>query len=131
TAATRRSAWQPARIRRPCCARPWARSRSAASRSSPRPCTTSSSSKWGEPSMHKILMVLRREYLERVRKKSFWVGTLIFPLLMGSLIFGQFALMALNPEEQKKLVLIDETGTVAPVVAERLSDKKLKDGRPE
>ena len=26
--------------------------------------------------MHNVLMIIRREYLERVRKKSFWFGTL-------------------------------------------------------
>lgn len=81
--------------------------------------------------MHKILMVIRREYLERVRKKSFWIGTLIFPILMGSLIFGQFALMALNPEEQKKLAVIDESGAIAPTFTERVATTKLKDGTPE
>ena len=28
--------------------------------------------------MHNILMILRREYLQRVTKKSFWIGTLVF-----------------------------------------------------
>ena len=39
--------------------------------------------------MHKVLMVIRREYLERVKKKSFWIGTMIFPLVMLLLIGGQ------------------------------------------
>ena len=37
--------------------------------------------------MHNILMIVRREYLERVKKKSFWIGTAVFPVLMGGLIF--------------------------------------------
>ena len=31
--------------------------------------------------MRKILMVLRREYLQSVQKKSFWIGTLALPFL--------------------------------------------------
>jgi len=76
-------------------------------------------------------MVIRREYLERVRKKSFWIGTLVFPLFMGFLVFGQFALMMLNPEEQKKIALVDESGAITKVFSEALAKKKLKDGRPE
>jgi ABC-2 type transport system permease protein len=53
-------------------------------------------------------MVIRREYLERVRKKSFWLGTLFFPLLMLGLIF--FLVTLTNVEEQRKIALVDSTG---------------------
>jgi len=47
-------------------------------------CTTSSSSRWGRSRpMHKLRMVIPpARYLDRIRKKSFWLGTLLFPLLM-------------------------------------------------
>ena len=35
-----------------------------------------------------ILLVARREYLERVRARSFAIMTVLIPLLMGGLIFG-------------------------------------------
>ena len=38
--------------------------------------------------MHNIWLIARREYLERVRAKSFLVMTILIPLLMGGLIFG-------------------------------------------
>ena len=38
--------------------------------------------------MHKLLMVIRREYLERVRKRSFWLGTMLLPLLGVGLILA-------------------------------------------
>ena len=80
--------------------------------------------------MHKILMVIRREYLERVKKKSFWIGTAVFPLLMV-LMFGiQFAAMFLNPAEQQTIAFADATGRLFDATARGLDDK-LKDGRPE
>ena len=36
--------------------------------------------------MKKILTVIRKEYLERVRSKSFLIGTLLGPLLMSMFI---------------------------------------------
>jgi ABC-2 type transport system permease protein len=76
-------------------------------------------------------MVIRREYLERVTKKSFWIGTLVFPLLMGVLIGGQFLLMMVKTGEQRKLAFVDETGRLFAQVDAKLSEKKLNDGRRE
>jgi ABC-2 type transport system permease protein len=80
--------------------------------------------------MHKVLMVIRREYLDRVRKKSFWIGTLIFPLLMVGMFGIQFAAMFLTPEVQKTVALVDTTGRLHENLARSL-DAKLSDGRPE
>ena len=83
--------------------------------------------------MHKILMVVRREYLERVKKKSFWIGVLVFPLIMTVLIAGSFLLMAVSPEQQRKIAVIDETGRLVEPMRNHLeegSDRKLKDGSP-
>ncbi|HVT86383.1 MAG TPA: ABC transporter permease [Chitinophagaceae bacterium] len=38
--------------------------------------------------MHKILLIIKREYLTRVRKRTFIIATLLFPLLYMGLIFG-------------------------------------------
>jgi ABC-2 type transport system permease protein len=39
-------------------------------------------------SMHNIWLVAKREYLERIRAKSFLIMTILIPLLMGGLVFG-------------------------------------------
>jgi ABC-2 type transport system permease protein len=75
-------------------------------------------------------MVIRREYLERVKKKSFWIGTAVFPLLMVVMFGIQFAAMFLNPAEQKTIAFADATGRLFDATAQGLDDK-LKDGRPE
>ncbi|MEO6806953.1 MAG: ABC transporter permease [Edaphobacter sp.] len=38
--------------------------------------------------MHNIWLIARREYLERIRAKSFIVMTVLIPVLMGALLFG-------------------------------------------
>ena len=38
--------------------------------------------------MNKILLIIKREYLTRVRKKTFIISTILFPLLYLGLIFG-------------------------------------------
>jgi ABC-2 type transport system permease protein len=79
--------------------------------------------------MHKLLMVIRREYLERVRKKSFWLGTLLFPLLMVGLIFVQILLADVETGNQRKIALLDATGRLEQRFREKLAEEKLKDGR--
>src|SRR4029079_15358597 len=38
--------------------------------------------------MRKIALIIKREYLTRVRKRTFIIGTLLFPILYLLLIFG-------------------------------------------
>jgi ABC-2 type transport system permease protein len=80
--------------------------------------------------MHNILMVVRREFRERVTKKSFWIGTAVFPVLMGGLIIGSVFLSALQTAKVRHIALVDATGEVAPATAAKLSGEKLKDGSP-
>lgn len=80
--------------------------------------------------MRKMLMVLRREYLQSIRTKMFWIGTLAMPLLMVVMIGLSIAAQLVDPERQKSLVVLDETGQLGRVLTGRL-DQKLKDGRDE
>jgi ABC-2 type transport system permease protein len=43
---------------------------------------------WGAKSMHNILLIAQREYLERIRTKAFIVATILIPTLMAGGIFG-------------------------------------------
>lgn len=81
--------------------------------------------------MHNIWMVIRREYLERVRKKSFWVGIMIFPVIMAVMIFGSILVLKLSPDEQLKVALVDATGAMTEPLRLEFVDAKLKDGRPK
>jgi len=80
--------------------------------------------------MHKILMVLRREYMERVTKKSFWLGTAVFPLLMVGLGFVPMLLVGLGGNEKKIIALVDGTHQLMTPLTRELADEKLKSGEP-
>ena len=38
--------------------------------------------------MHNILLIARREYMERVRTKGFKIATILIPTLMGGGVFA-------------------------------------------
>ena len=59
--------------------------------------------------MNIIFLIIKREYLVRVRKKSFIIMTILGPLL----IFGFYAIIgwaAVSSINQKKIAVIDESG---------------------
>lgn len=62
--------------------------------------------------MSKILLVIQREYLARVKKKSFLIATILTPLIFPA-IMGVFVWIALQEKESQHLRIIevlDETG---------------------
>jgi ABC-2 type transport system permease protein len=58
--------------------------------------------------MEKIRLIIAREYLTRVRKKSFLIMTILGPLLMGGLIVAA-ALMSQVDTEVKTIAVVDES----------------------
>jgi ABC-2 type transport system permease protein len=58
--------------------------------------------------MSKIALVIQREYLTRVRKKSFLVMTILGPLLMGGLLVAM-VLMNKVDSGKKTIVVLDQT----------------------
>lgn len=60
--------------------------------------------------MNKILLIIQREYLTRVRKKTFIIGTILFPLLYLGLIFGTGYLAARTADSNLHVAMIDSTG---------------------
>lgn len=59
--------------------------------------------------MNKIGLIIRREFLTRVRKKTFLIMTIIGPLLMGALFIAPI-LIAQQTNEVAKIRVLDETG---------------------
>ncbi len=60
--------------------------------------------------MNKILLIIHREYITRVRKRSFVVMTILGPLLMASLVILPAFLSDISEVTTKKIVVVDETG---------------------
>lgn len=59
--------------------------------------------------MNKILLVIQREYLTRVKKKTFLIMTILGPLLMSGIFISVFLLDKVDTET-KKIAVIDHTG---------------------
>jgi ABC-type Na+ efflux pump permease subunit len=57
----------------------------------------------------KLFKVARREYLDRVRRKSFVIGTILGPLLMGGMIVVPGLLFEHSPESRMSMAVIDLT----------------------
>jgi len=58
--------------------------------------------------MKKILLILKREYISRVKKRSFVIMTLLGPILMASVLIVP-AYIAQKSDECKTIAVIDET----------------------
>lgn len=59
--------------------------------------------------MNKILLIIKREYLTRVKKKSFIIMTLLGPLLMAALMIVPIWL-SMKDKDVQVIEVIDETG---------------------
>ncbi len=63
--------------------------------------------------MNKISIIIKREYLSRVRKKSFSIMTILGPILMASIWVIPLHLANIS-DEVKTLQVLDETGLFVP-----------------
>lgn len=72
-----------------------------------------------------IRIVARREYLQRIRTKGFWIGTVIFPVFAVAMTVLP-SVFLMRSKTDHKVVVIDETGRIAPQLsAERARIEKL------
>lgn len=60
--------------------------------------------------MNTISLIIKREYLTRVRKKSFIIMTILGPLLMASLFIVPVLMAKYDSDDISKIQVIDESG---------------------
>src|SRR5262245_61889885 len=59
--------------------------------------------------MEKILVIIKREYLQRVRTRAFLIGTILTPALL--LVFSLLpVLLATRNSGPRKIVVLDQSG---------------------
>ncbi len=63
--------------------------------------------------MSNVLLIIGREFNERVRKKSFIVTTLLMPVLMLGLMAAPALIMQFSRGDRKRIAVVDESGLVA------------------
>jgi ABC-2 type transport system permease protein len=59
--------------------------------------------------MNKILLIIQREYLTRVRKKTFIISTILFPILYLGLIFGM-GYLGEKTKPRLHIAIVDSSG---------------------
>lgn len=69
--------------------------------------------------MKNTFLIIQREFNERVRKKSFIITTLLMPILMIGLMVAPALIMEFSRGSEKRIAVIDESGSVAPHLENR------------
>jgi len=62
--------------------------------------------------MKKLWLIIKREYLTRVKKKSFILATLLTPLGIGLIMFVSGYMASNSMNAKKKIVVVDGTGVL-------------------
>ncbi len=75
--------------------------------------------------MKKIFIIIQKEYLTRIRKKTFLIGTILLPVLYVGLIFGT-QLIASKSAENLRIGLYDESGLFNKALVESAQQKNDK-----
>mgnify|MGYP001576523014 CR=1 FL=1 len=58
--------------------------------------------------MNKINIIIKREYMTRVRKKSFIIMTILAPILMAALIIVPTLVMVNQDQDFKKIAVVED-----------------------
>ncbi len=74
--------------------------------------------------MHNILIIAKREYLERVRTRSFVIMTFFIPLLMFGAILMPTLLMNRASNETKHMVVVAADRDTAEMIRSRIEQKQ-------
>ncbi|MBP5676825.1 MAG: hypothetical protein J6W94_07455, partial [Bacteroidales bacterium] len=62
----------------------------------------------------KLGIIIRREYLNKVKKKSFLIITFLAPILFAAIAILPTIIMMGTKEETKKIGVLDRSGLVTP-----------------
>jgi ABC-2 type transport system permease protein len=80
--------------------------------------------------MHKLWLIIKREYITRVKTKGFVIGTLIVPLLGIGFTFLIVYLVGHQASQGTRIAFVDEAGGIAPAVSRGLASK-VANGKPQ
>ncbi len=75
--------------------------------------------------MNKISVIIKREYITRVRKKSFIIMTILAPLLMAAIIILPTVLMMNQSGEFKKIAVVEDNSDLFKGVIKNTKDAEF------
>ena len=67
--------------------------------------------------MKKIFLIIEREFLTRVKKKSFIFTTVLVPVLLAGLMVVPFLIQSVKDDQQRTIVVIDQSGLAEKALA--------------
>ena len=70
--------------------------------------------------MHKVWLIVHREYLERIRSKTFLVFTLLMPALMAGSILIPAKLADIKSGTARRIVVVAANADLAAAVKQEL-----------
>lgn len=73
--------------------------------------------------MSRVLTIIRKEYLERVRSKSFMIGTLLGPALMSMFIWLPVMVAGSGGDDERTIGVVDLSGDSFASFAEALDER--------
>jgi len=73
--------------------------------------------------MHNVWLIAKREYLERIRTKSFLIATIVIPLIMGVLVFGSSHFLA-HTKSESHIAVVTSDATFASDLKHNLESSK-------
>src|ERR1700758_4248381 len=80
--------------------------------------------------MRNVFLIAKREYLERVRSKTFLIMTILVPVLMIGLTVGPSMLMyKLMNEGSKHFVVVTPRQSVGDAIRDQLSDAQERESK--
>ena len=79
--------------------------------------------------MRKIWLIIKREYLTRVRTKGFILSTVGLPLFSAGIFALSVGLATRKADHPLRISILDNLGGLSPQIALSLNEK-LPDGRP-
>lgn len=65
--------------------------------------------------MSKIGLIIKKEYLQRVSKKSFLLLTFLMPFIFAAMLFVPLWLSTFKGDDAKQVAIVDTTGKYAPL----------------
>jgi ABC-2 type transport system permease protein len=75
--------------------------------------------------MNKISVIIKREYITRVRKKSFIIMTILAPILMAAIITVPTLLMMNQSGDYKKIAVVEDNSTLFKGVIKNTKDAEF------
>ena len=58
--------------------------------------------------MNKILLIIQREYITRVKKKSFWIASILVPFLIAA-VYTIPVLLFVNSDDSRNVIVLDDS----------------------